>query len=36
MVTIPGGTFQMGCGDGDGSCDDHEKPAHAVTVPSFR
>ncbi|MFM8353606.1 MAG: SUMF1/EgtB/PvdO family nonheme iron enzyme, partial [Gammaproteobacteria bacterium] len=36
MVTIPGGEFQMGCGDGDGSCSDREKPAHAVAVPSFR
>ena len=33
MVSIPGGTFQMGDLSGDGS--DWEKPVHSVTVPAF-
>ena len=33
MVSIPGGTFQMGDLSGDG--DDDEKPVHGVTVPAF-
>ena len=37
MVTLPGGTFQMGCGPKDGECVDYEneKPRHHVTVPAF-
>ena len=34
MVSIPGGTFQMGDLSGDG--DDDEKPVHSVTVSAFR
>jgi formylglycine-generating enzyme required for sulfatase activity len=34
-VPIAGGTFEMGCSDGDGSCDGWENPPHAVTVRSF-
>jgi len=35
MVSLPGGTFQMGCGPKDGECYDNEKPRHAVTVRPF-
>ena len=34
-VTIPGGTFQMGCSPGDSSCDSNEEPSHSVTLSSF-
>jgi formylglycine-generating enzyme required for sulfatase activity len=34
-VTIPSGTFMMGCSQGDGECLDDEKPPHSVTVSSF-
>jgi len=34
MVTIPGGSFYMGCVSGK-DCDSDEKPAHKVTVPAF-
>lgn len=40
MVSIPGGTFAMGCVEGRddvaGGCDDDEKPAHEVTVSDFQ
>ena len=32
MVVIPAGAFRMGCLPGDGSCDDDEKPVHAVMI----
>ena len=35
MVSLPGGTFQMGCGPKDGKCETDEKPRHAVTVRPF-
>ncbi len=37
MVTVPGGTFTMGCASEarDGDCEDDEKPAHEVTVDAF-
>ncbi len=35
MVKLPSGTFQMGCGPKDGTCDDDEKPPHPLTVPAF-
>jgi formylglycine-generating enzyme required for sulfatase activity len=35
-VSIPGGTFQMGCSPGDTSCYGDEKPFHAVTLSSFQ
>ncbi len=31
-VWIPAGTFMMGCSPGDSRCEDHEKPAHQVTI----
>lgn len=34
MVLVEGGTFTMGCTED--SCSDDEKPAHAVTLSSFR
>lgn len=34
-VGVPGGTFTMGCVDGDATCPDDEKPAHAVSVTGF-
>ena len=37
MVYVEGGTFTMGCtAEQSGDCDDDEKPAHQVTVSSFR
>jgi formylglycine-generating enzyme required for sulfatase activity len=36
LVTVPGGTFQMGCSPGDGECDDDERPVHEVKVAPFR
>jgi len=35
-VTIPGGTYSMGCSVGDDECYDTELPAHEVTVASFQ
>jgi formylglycine-generating enzyme required for sulfatase activity len=34
-VSIPGGTFSMGCSAGDGDCQPQESPAHPVTVAAF-
>ena len=36
MVTIPAGSFTMGCSSDDSDCSDNEKPAHKVTLASFR
>lgn len=40
MVSIPAGTFSMGCDgkrdDVEGGCDDGEKPAHKVTLKAFK
>ena len=40
-VTIPGGTFEMGCSPGDTACDRNEEdaeglPTHTVNVAAFR
>ena len=35
MVTVPGGTFTMGCTEEQSSCDDDEKPVRQVQVSSF-
>jgi formylglycine-generating enzyme required for sulfatase activity len=34
MISIPAGSFQMGCVSGK-NCYDSEKPVHTVTVPAF-
>lgn len=34
-VPVPGGTFMMGCSEGDTQCEDDERPAHQVTVSAF-
>ena len=31
-VSVPGGTFQMGCSPGDGECNSNEKPVVTVTL----
>jgi len=36
MVTVPGGTFLMGCASGDRQCDVDEQPQRLVTVKPFR
>lgn len=33
-VWIPPGTFTMGCSAGDSECQDNEKPAHRVNIPT--
>ena len=35
MVSIPGGTFMMGCTPEDTDCDSDEFPRHSVTLSSF-
>jgi formylglycine-generating enzyme required for sulfatase activity len=35
MVLIPGGTFMMGCTEGDRECTDDEYPQHSVTLRQF-
>jgi len=35
MVSISGGTFQMGCTPGDTECWPDESPRHSVTISSF-
>jgi len=32
MLWIPGGSFRMGCSEGDGACEKDEMPAHAVKL----
>ena len=34
-IPIPGGSFEMGCSDGDAECYDNESPAHAVEIAAF-
>ncbi len=36
MVTLTGGTFHMGCSDGDNDCESEEYPQHEVIVSSFK
>ena len=36
IVTIPSGTFNMGCTDGDKTCDSDESPQHSVTISPFK
>ena len=36
MVTIPGGTFEMGCSPGDSNCEEDESPRHTVTISAFK
>ena len=35
FVWVPGGCFEMGCGDWSGDCGDNEKPVHRVCVNGF-
>jgi formylglycine-generating enzyme required for sulfatase activity len=35
FVWVPGGCFEMGCGDWTGDCSDNEKPVHRVCVNGF-
>ncbi len=35
MVSIQGGTFEMGCTDDDTECDTNEFPQHTVTISPF-
>ena len=35
-VSIPGGSFEMGCSPNDDQCDDDEEPRHSVNVPGFK
>jgi formylglycine-generating enzyme required for sulfatase activity len=35
FVWVPGGCFEMGCGDWTGDCSDNEKPLHQVCVNGF-
>lgn len=36
MVEVPGGCFDMGCGEWDGECEADELPVHRVCLDSFR
>ncbi len=36
MVTVEGGSFNMGCTENDELCEDSERPAHKVNVSSFK
>jgi formylglycine-generating enzyme required for sulfatase activity len=36
LVTIPAGSFMMGCSEGDSECSDDEKPQHRVNIQSFK
>ena len=35
MISLPGGTFTMGCTSGQSDCDSDEKPTHRVTISGF-
>ncbi|MBN22908.1 MAG: hypothetical protein CL678_16605 [Bdellovibrionaceae bacterium] len=35
FVSLPGGSFQMGCTDDSSGCDEDEKPVHEVTLSPF-
>ena len=35
FVWVPGGCFEMGCGDWTGDCGDNEKPVHKVCLKGF-
>jgi len=35
MLLVPGGTFLMGCTEGDRRCQNNEKPKHQVTLQEF-
>jgi formylglycine-generating enzyme required for sulfatase activity len=35
LVWVPGGTFWMGCSEGDNQCKEEEKPRHQVKVDGF-
>jgi formylglycine-generating enzyme required for sulfatase activity len=35
FVWVPGGCFEMGCGDWTGDCSDNEKPLHRVCLNGF-
>ncbi|MCP4346452.1 MAG: SUMF1/EgtB/PvdO family nonheme iron enzyme [Desulfobacterales bacterium] len=35
FVWVPGGCFDMGCGEWDGDCSSNEKPVHEVCVDGF-
>ena len=35
FVWVPGGCFEMGCGDWTGDCNDNEKPVHKVCLKGF-
>ena len=35
MVYVKGGTFKMGCSEGDTHCESTEKPAHNVTLSDY-
>jgi formylglycine-generating enzyme required for sulfatase activity len=35
MVSVPGGSFPMGCAAGDTACQDNEKPEHSVSLAPF-
>ena len=34
-ISLPGGTYSMGCSRQDSRCESYEKPRHSVTVPAF-
>lgn len=36
MVTIPSGSFMMGCSPSDNDCENDEKPRHRVTINAFK
>lgn len=35
-VSIPGGSFEMGCSPNDDDCDSNEEPRHSVNVSGFK
>ena len=36
MISIPSGSFEMGCPDGDSDCWSAESPQHTVSISSFK